>query len=193
MPDFSFETERVTDIPDTILLVVSGAIDAKTVPSFQENMSKLRDNGMVRYVMDMEGIKYINSTGFGYLVNLADTLQPMGGGVALVRIHPKVKVVIDMLGLNDFFHIYSSRKEALAFFKDQAAGGKPAAAAPQPATSSAATGSDTVVLSPMDEAALARQTTPAAQPARPAMQQRPAPTPAPARAAAPLPSTTDWG
>lgn len=68
----------------------------------------------------MVGIKYVNSTGLGTLVNVADALENRGGGIALVKIHPKVKVVFDMLGLNAFFKIFSNEKEALGFFQKTA-------------------------------------------------------------------------
>jgi anti-anti-sigma factor len=116
MGDFSIHTEHLKEIPKGVLIVLAGSIDAKTVPAFQENLNKLRDDGILRYIMDFEGVKYVNSTGLGYLVNLADSLEPHGGGVCLVRVALKVKVVFDMLGLNAFFKIFTSRKEALDYF-----------------------------------------------------------------------------
>lgn len=123
MPDLTFEVEYLKDIPQGVLLVLGGAIDAKTVPSFQENLNKLKDSGITRFVLDMEGIKYVNSTGLGYLVNLADSVELQGGGIALVKIHPKVKVVFDMLGLNAFFKIHNNRKDALDHFRSTAGAG----------------------------------------------------------------------
>ncbi len=122
MPDLTFEVEYLKDIPQGVLLVLGGAIDAKTVPSFQENLNKLKESGITRFVLDMEQIKYVNSTGLGYLVNLADSVELQGGGIALVKIHPKVKVVFDMLGLNAFFKIHNNRKDALEHFRSTAGG-----------------------------------------------------------------------
>lgn len=98
------------------MVALSGAIDAKTVVSFQNQLNAVRDRGISRFILDMENVKYVNSTGLGYLINLADSIQPQGGGVALVKVQPKVKIVFDMLGLNAFFNIYGSRKDALEHF-----------------------------------------------------------------------------
>lgn len=111
------------------LVQIDGAIDAKTVVLFQEQLDQLQQNGYTRFILDMEGIKYVNSTGLGTLVNVADALETRGGGIALIKIHPKVKVVFDMLGLNAFFKIFSNEDEAIQYFHK----GSKAATATSPA------------------------------------------------------------
>ena len=61
---------------------------------------------MGRFVKDMENVKYVNSTGLGYLINPADSVTPGKGGISLVKLQPKAKVVFDMPGLNAFFRIF---------------------------------------------------------------------------------------
>jgi anti-sigma regulatory factor (Ser/Thr protein kinase) len=75
--------------------------------------------------MDMENVKYVNSTGLGYLINLSDSVTPDKGGISLVKVQPKVKVVFDMLGLNAFFRIFSTRDEALKHLQAADAGASP--------------------------------------------------------------------
>lgn len=144
MAELSFYVEDVPEMPRTSLVKVSGAIDAKTVLTFQEQLEELQKGGNNRFILDMDGIKYVNSTGLGTLVNVADNLENAGGGIALVKIHPKVKVVFDMLGLNAFFKIFETKEDALSFFGVGAAPPPPpeppkkaAAAPPAPPPSSA--------------------------------------------------------
>ncbi|MBI5367214.1 MAG: anti-sigma factor antagonist [Planctomycetes bacterium] len=176
MPDLTFEVEYLKDIAKGALVVLSGSIDAKTVPGFQENLNKLKDAGVIRFVLDMENIKYVNSTGLGFLVNLADNVDPQGGAIALVRVHPKVKVVFDMLGLNAFFKINNSRKEAIETLRTTIAGGGGGA----PATSSAATVPAPEPVAPPVARAETNVMTP--QVPRPVTQARPTPAPAPVAA-----------
>lgn len=137
MAELSFHVESVPELDKTSLVRVSGAIDAKTVLNFQERLEQLQKDGNNRFILDMDGIKYVNSTGLGTLVNVADNLENAGGGIALVCIHPKVKVVFDMLGLNAFFKIYADKEEALNAIKEQmgasAPASAPAEAPPEPA------------------------------------------------------------
>jgi len=134
--ELSFDVQELSHIANAVLVKMSGAIDASTVVNFQSTLENLQLKGTKRFILDMEGIKYVNSTGLGSLVRLADQLESDGGGFALVKIHPKVKVVFDMLGLNAFFKIFPSQENAEAHFAEKggaaAGGGATAAAPPKP-------------------------------------------------------------
>lgn len=130
MAELTFNVERLAAMESTALVKINGAIDAKTVVLFQEKLDQLQKEGLTGFILDMEGIKYVNSTGLGTLVNVADALETRGGGIALIKIHPKVKVVFDMLGLNAFFKIFSTEKQALSHFERLAGGGGAAPSVP---------------------------------------------------------------
>lgn len=130
MTDLRFDITPINTLANTARVVVEGAIDATTVISFESQLKQLQEDGYTNFVLDMQGIKYVNSTGLGSLVATADNLEKVGGGLALIRVHPKVKVVFDMLGLNSFFRIFTNEDEAVNFLATSKGGG---AAAPAPA------------------------------------------------------------
>jgi anti-anti-sigma factor len=109
----------VKGLSGTALVVLAGSIDAKTVITFQTHLNSVKERGIERFIMDMEAVKYVNSTGLGYLINLADSVTEKGG-ISLVKVQPKVKVVFDMLGLNAFFRIFATREEALKHLSEGA-------------------------------------------------------------------------
>ncbi len=137
MADLTFKVAPIDGIQNTCRVQMSGAIDASTVVNFQANLEKLKAEGTKKFLLDMEGIRYVNSTGLGSLVKLADVLETEGGAIVLIKIHPKVKVVFDMLGLNAFFRIFNSDEEAVKHLKNLPAlsARAAAAAAPLPALS----------------------------------------------------------
>ena len=85
MADLTLKTEEITEIEDTRKVGLAGAIDASTVIKFQAELDKLKEEGVRRFLLDMEGIRYVNSTGLGSLVKLADGLEREGGVIALMR------------------------------------------------------------------------------------------------------------
>lgn len=118
---------------NTSLAEMSGAIDGNTVPNFQKTLDDIQQKGVQRLVLDMSKIKYVNSTGLGSLVKYADSFKNSGGGLALIKVPAKVKIVIEMLGLNAFFDIcpdLESAKQALG--GGDSGGGGGAAPAPAP-------------------------------------------------------------
>ena len=119
MPDLTIQVQEVKGLSGTALVVLAGSIDAKTVITFQTHLNSVKERGIERFIMDMESVKYVNSTGLGYLINLADSVTEKGG-ISLVKVQPKVKVVFDMLGLNAFFRIFATREEALKHLNEGA-------------------------------------------------------------------------
>ena len=133
MTDLRFDITPIDALANTARVVVEGAIDATTVISFESQLKQLQEDGYTNFVLDMQGIKYVNSTGLGSLVATADNLEKVGGGLALIRVHPKVKVVFDMLGSNSFFRIFTNEEEAVNFLASSKGGDAAAAPAPQQA------------------------------------------------------------
>ena len=119
MPDLTIQVQEVKGLAKTALVILNGSIDAKTVITFQTHLNSVKERGINRFILDMENVKYVNSTGLGYLINLSDSVNGEKGGIALVKVQPKVKVVFDMLGLNAFFKIYQTRDEALKHFTNE--------------------------------------------------------------------------
>jgi anti-anti-sigma factor len=125
VPDLTIQVQEVKNLAGTALVILNGSIDAKTVITFQTHLNSVKERGVERFIMDMENVKYVNSTGLGYLINLSDSVTPDKGGISLVKVQPKVKVVFDMLGLNAFFRIFSTRDEALKHLQAADAGASP--------------------------------------------------------------------
>jgi anti-anti-sigma factor len=125
VPDLTIQVQEVKGLSGTALVILNGSIDAKTVITFQTHLNSVKERGVERFIMDMENVKYVNSTGLGYLINLSDSVTPDKGGISLVKVQPKVKVVFDMLGLNAFFRIFGTRDEALKHLQAADAGASP--------------------------------------------------------------------
>jgi anti-anti-sigma factor len=125
VPDLTIQVQEVKGLSGTALVILNGSIDAKTVITFQTHLNSVKERGVERFIMDMENVKYVNSTGLGYLINLSDSVTPDKGGISLVKVQPKVKVVFDMLGLNAFFRIFPTRDEALKHLQAADAGASP--------------------------------------------------------------------
>jgi len=122
VPDLTIQVQEIKGLSGTALVILNGSIDAKTVITFQTHLNSVKERGVERFIMDMENVKYVNSTGLGYLINLSDSVTPDKGGISLVKVQPKVKVVFDMLGLNAFFRIFNTRDDALKHLQNADSG-----------------------------------------------------------------------
>jgi anti-anti-sigma factor len=174
MSELKVRFSRFATAKDVFLAELSGSIDASTVDKFQEELQKARKQGVSRLVLDVAGIKYVNSTGLGSLVKFADTFRSAGGGLVLLKVPPKMKIVIEMLGLHEFFDMCNTSREALAKL------GYGVAQAPAPVDTEVPT-----VVKPVSSAASAVPVA-SAEPAAP-VEEAAAPSGAPPKVAKPSP------
>lgn len=95
------------------LAEVSGAVDSATLEDFEAAIDEIRKGGARRIVLDFSKLRFVNSTGLGFLVKVNDALREDGGGVALIRVPAKVRLVIEMLGLDTYFSMRDTEDDAL--------------------------------------------------------------------------------
>ncbi|MDF1663549.1 MAG: anti-sigma factor antagonist, partial [Planctomycetota bacterium] len=94
------------------LAELTGVIDGQTIPKFQSTLDEYQKKGIKRLILDMSKISYVNSTGLGSLVKYAEVFENAGGGLALLKLPAKVRIVIEMLGLKSFFSVCETLEEA---------------------------------------------------------------------------------
>ena len=115
MADLQITATILNSEKPIVLLELQGDIDGHTLPKLQESFNDHLKQGIKLIVIDMSEIVYVN-TALGVIVKNADIFRKAGGGMALLKLPPKVKIVIEMLELDSFFYVckdLDSAKRAL--------------------------------------------------------------------------------
>ncbi|MHC4885850.1 MAG: STAS domain-containing protein [Planctomycetota bacterium] len=113
MPNLSYTTE---EIEGAIKVDLKGSIDPGTFEDFQGLFDTLLGGSVFNIVINFEELTYINSTGMGLMVQVVDQFNEKDGQIILMSIPPKVMLVMEMLGLQEFFTIVPDVQGALAVF-----------------------------------------------------------------------------
>jgi len=132
--DFRIEVGAVTGLPDGALVSFNGPIDARSVTVFESQMDALRKRHYRRFVLQMEEVRYINSSGLAYLINMVDAVQAAGGALVLYNVQPKVKVILESMGLIELLRVFPSKAAAVRELKAAIPAPVPASAAPAKAS-----------------------------------------------------------
>jgi len=131
--EFKIEVGAVTGLPDGAIVSFNGPIDARNVGVFKEQMDALRRRQYRRFLLQMGDVRYINSTGLAYLINMVEDVQAAGGALVLFNVQPKVKVILESMGLLDLLRLYPSKAAAIRELKSSLAPkAAPAASPPKP-------------------------------------------------------------
>ncbi len=97
------DVQAVAGTGDAVRVTLHGPLDARSVPPFQLEISTLQARGMKRFILDMSDVKWVNSTGISFLINLAESGGDGSRAVTLVALQPKVKILFDTMSVSEFF------------------------------------------------------------------------------------------
>ncbi len=127
MADFAMEIHDLPGIPRGGLAEIQGSIDYYTAGSFREEMEASRSQGIRLFVLNLEKVTYINSSGLSTIINLAGAGTAKAPTLVLLRVPPKIKVLFDVMKLEELFHYCQTLDEAVEILKKTGEAQSPAA------------------------------------------------------------------
>ena len=98
---------------DCYVVDLSGEIDVYTSPKVKDAIGSLIDRGVYHLVINLEKVRYIDSTGLGVLIGGLKRVREHGGSVNLVCTNPQIKKIFDITGLVKIFGIFDSEDAAM--------------------------------------------------------------------------------
>ena len=96
------------------ILAIKGEVDLHASPALRAELHTLAKEKAPIVVADLSGVQYIDSSGLATLVEYVRDSKPFGGKIALFGLQPKVKMVFELVRLNELFTIADSKESALA-------------------------------------------------------------------------------
>ena len=98
---------------DAYVVELAGEIDVYTSPKVKDAITELIDQGHYNLVINLEKVRYIDSTGLGVLIGGLKRVREHGGSVSLVCTNPQIKKIFDITGLVKIFGIFDTEPNAM--------------------------------------------------------------------------------
>ncbi len=98
---------------EVILFKLFGDLDAFSSKDFKTMVIDFAEKGYSRYIVDLSGTPFIDSSGLVALISLLKRAKLMGGYLRLVGVHQSIKDIFSITGLNKVFEFYDTVEEAL--------------------------------------------------------------------------------
>ena len=110
-------TIRQREIGDVVVLDIdgkmTGGLDSEV---FQNAIQSLLDSGKNKLLVNLENVKWINSTGLGVLIASFSTVQKGGGKLKLLHVSERIESLLAITRLSTIFESYRQEDEAVASF-----------------------------------------------------------------------------
>lgn len=92
-------------------------INALTTDEIRNEINKLFINSNTRLIIDLKGVNYIDSSGFGCFLSIMKTARNNYGSLKFANAETRVKELFHILNLHTVFDIYDTLDESIKSFK----------------------------------------------------------------------------
>jgi anti-sigma B factor antagonist len=103
----------VRDEGKITLVRLAGDLDAASGPRLTEELDRLWGEGRRQFVLDLDGVPFIDSAGLSALVRLFKRVRGQVGRLGLAALQPAVRRVFELTRLERAFEVYPDVAEAL--------------------------------------------------------------------------------
>jgi anti-sigma B factor antagonist len=98
---------------ETYIIDVDGEMDLYNSYKLKELAMKMLEKKIERFIVNMDKVTYIDSSGIGALIYICSTMKKMNLKFIIANIHGSVKKVIELTKLTGYFPIANSIEEAI--------------------------------------------------------------------------------
>lgn len=114
--DLKIDVKREEDIP---VIILAGEVDVYTYPQLKTTITDIIETGESDMIINLEGVKYIDSTGLGVLASGASKLAKINGFINIICSKPQIKKIFEVSGLTQAnFRMYDDEKVAIMEVKN---------------------------------------------------------------------------
>jgi len=108
---------KTTEKYEAVVLELKGNVmGGDDTKEFNETLHKLIDEGKTRVVLDLGGVKFMNSSGLGMLIGGLTTMKKAEGYLKLANVTEKIESLLIITKLIKIFESYDSVDEAVKSF-----------------------------------------------------------------------------
>lgn len=101
------------------IIDVNGEMDLYNSYKLKELVMKMLEKKVQNFIINLEHVDYIDSSGIGALIYICSTIKKMNLKLSITNIHGSVKKVIELTKLMGYFPIASTVEEAISIFNEK--------------------------------------------------------------------------
>lgn len=95
------------------IIDVEGEMDLYNSYKLKELIMKMLEKNVKRFIVNLEAVDYIDSSGIGALIYICSTVKKLNLKLTITNIHGSVKKVIELTKLMGYFPISANLEEAI--------------------------------------------------------------------------------
>lgn len=123
MEGINVSFSRPENNPDVSVLSVQGYVDTTTSAELEESLKRLLKKGRFNIVIDLAGVNYISSAGWGIFISEIKSIRENGGDLKLASMIGDVYEVFELLEFQTILQSFDTVDDAIRSFKGASSDG----------------------------------------------------------------------
>ena len=111
--------DRAGSNPPVSVLTLKGTIETTNASGLEETLARIVDERCYRIIVDLGGVTYISSAGWGIFISEIKRIRRNGGDIKLAAMSPEVREVFDLLEFGNILKPYEKTSDALRDFENK--------------------------------------------------------------------------
>lgn len=108
-------------VKNIAVLTVSGnMMGGPETTALHDKVKSLINDGIKNVVIDLKGVKWLNSSGLGVLMSCFGSLSQADGKMKLASIAEKIQSILMITKMIEFFETYENAERAVGSFEQEA-------------------------------------------------------------------------
>ncbi|NIM19003.1 MAG: anti-sigma factor antagonist [Candidatus Latescibacteria bacterium] len=108
--------EKLNGKVPVALITLKGSIETTNAATLEEAIERVINDRCYQIVVDLGGVNYISSAGWGIFISEIKRVRRNGGDIKLAKMNPAVREVFEILEFHNILKPYSSKEDALRDF-----------------------------------------------------------------------------
>jgi anti-sigma B factor antagonist len=110
---------KVNERYEAVIIELKGNVmGGEDTKEFNDLLHKLIDEGKKKIVVDLSGVKFMNSSGLGMMIGGLTTMKKAGGNLKLARVTEKIESLLIITKLITIFEFYDNVDDAIKSFSN---------------------------------------------------------------------------
>ncbi|HET6349720.1 MAG TPA: STAS domain-containing protein [Candidatus Krumholzibacteria bacterium] len=109
--------ERTGSTLPVAVLTLKGTIETTNASGLEETLARIVDERCFRIVVDLAGVSYISSAGWGIFISEIKRIRRNGGDIKLAAMSPEVREVFELLEFGNILKPFELTADALREFQ----------------------------------------------------------------------------
>lgn len=101
---------------DLKVVEIEGEIDVYNSMELKRELNELIDKGNKNFILNLEKVSYMDSSGLGILVAILKKVKMTNGNLKIVKLKENIKKIFELTKLVKFFEIFEDTQDALKSF-----------------------------------------------------------------------------